>query len=105
MSEVKFPAYRRYTAARQEANNAMIALLAGSRLAAHTLQLTAGSTSLLPQIFPAIPHIRHFNLQTETARQLLLDADSHLGAVAVPYALAVHEDYVMSCLSLLKSIG
>lgn len=105
MPEVLFPEYRMYVEMRQNANNAMMALLAGSRLAAHTLQLTEGSSSLLPEIFPAVPHIRRFNLKTGSARQLLLDADSHLGAVAVPYALAVHEDFVMSALSIMRSSG
>lgn len=105
MGEVHFPGYRVYTASREEANNAMMALLVGSRLAAHTLRLTEGSTRVLSDIFPAVPHIRRFNLRTESARQLLLDADTHLGAAAVPYALAVHEDFVMTSLELLKSSG
>jgi hypothetical protein len=83
----------------------MMALLAGSRLAAHTLQLTAGSLRLLPEMFPAVPDIRMFNLRTEVARELLLDADSHLGAVAVPYALAVHEDFMISVIEVLKAEG
>jgi hypothetical protein len=103
--EVGIPAYRNYIAARQDANNAMMALLAGSRLAAHTLQLTQGSQRLLPEIFPAVDHIRRFNLQTDRARQLLVDADSHLGAVAVPYALAVHEDFMLQVLNLIKQHG
>jgi len=41
---VEFPLFRRYESSRQEANNAMMALLAGSKLAAHTLQLTTGSS-------------------------------------------------------------
>jgi hypothetical protein len=105
MPEVRFPEYRTYTATWQEANNAMMALLAGSRLAVHTLQLTAGSLRLLPEIFPAVDYIRRFNLKTETARQLLLNADSHLGAVAVPYALAVHEDFVMTALNMMQAAG
>lgn len=105
MAEVKFPLYNTYTATRKDADNAMMALLAGSRLAEHTLQLTAGSQRLLPEMFPAVPHIKRFNLRTETARRLLLDADSHLGAVAVPYALAVHEDFVISVIAMLRSAG
>ena len=105
MAEIRFPAYRNYEASRIEANNAMMALLAGSRLAANTLLLTEGSHALLPTMFPRVPHIRRFNLTTEAARQLLLDADSHLGAVAVPYALAVHEDFIMTAISMLKDAG
>lgn len=102
---MKFLLYRNYVAVRQDANNAIMALLAGSRLAAHTLQLTDGSHKLLAEIFPAVPHISRFNLTTEDARSLLYDADSHLGAIAVPYAQAVHEDFVMSCLAFMRKSG
>lgn len=102
---MEFPAFRRYEAVRQEANNAMMALLAGSKLAAHTLQLTAGSARLLPEIFPGVEHVSYFNLRTDVATQLLLDTGHHLGAVAVPYALAVHEDFVMTVLDLVSGFG
>lgn len=83
----------------------MMALLAGSKLAAHTLQLTEGSTRLLPEIFPGVEHVSYFNLRTDAATQLLLDTGHHLGAVAVPYALAVHEDFVMTVLETLTQFG
>ena len=102
---MEYPGFRRYEAVRQEANNAMMALLAGSKLAAHTLQLTSGSVRLLPEIFPGVPHIGYFNLRTDVAAQLLAEVGHHLGAVAVPYALAVHEDFVISTLELLDSLG
>jgi len=102
---MEFPAYRQYEAIRQEANNAMMALLAGSELAAHTLRLTAGSSRLLPEIFPGVDHITYFNLRTDAATHLLLDTGHHLGAVAVPYALAVHEDFVVTVLDLLNQFG
>lgn len=102
---VEFPDFRQYEATRQEANNAMMALLAGSKLAAHTLQLTSGSRQLLPEIFPGVEHISYFNLRTDSATELLLDSGHHLGAVAVPYALAVHEDFVMTVLAMLDTMG
>jgi len=105
MVEVRFPIYRTYTASRQEADNAMMALLVGSRLAAHTLQLTVGSPRLLPEMFPAVQDIKKFNLKTVMARELLSNADTHLGAVAVPYALAVHEDFMISVIAMLKGVG
>lgn len=57
---VEFPAFRRYEATRQKANNALMAMLAGSQLAAHTLQLTSGSTQLLPEILPGVAEIQYF---------------------------------------------
>lgn len=83
----------------------MMALLAGSKLAAHTLQLTAGSSQLLPDIFPGVDHISYFNLRTDVATDLLLNTGHHLGAVAVPYALAVHEDFVVTALQALTGLG
>ena len=103
MAEALYPAYRRYVDSRVEVNNAMMALLAGSRLAAHTLQLTEGSSATLPEVFPAVEHIRRFNLRSDVARDLLGDADYHLASVAVPYALATHEDYVTATLEWLKT--
>jgi hypothetical protein len=105
MAIVRFAAYRQYEATRTQASNAMMALLAGAQLAAHMLKLTEGSQRLLPEVFPQVEHITRFNLTSEAARQILNDADAHLGAMSVPYALALHEDYLKTCLSLLETAG
>ncbi|MFC8247478.1 hypothetical protein [Streptomyces chartreusis] len=105
MSIVHFPEYRAYEQDRIRASDAMMALLAGSRLAENTLRLTDGSTRLLPEIFPAVPHIRRMNLTTASARTLLANAEQHLSAMAVPYALAIHEDFVQTCFGLLIKAG
>ncbi|MFJ8152512.1 hypothetical protein [Streptomyces sp. NPDC094468] len=102
MGIVHFLAYRNYEKSRVEANNAMMAMLAGSRLAEHMLGLASGSERMLPEIFPAVEHIGRMNLRVDSARRLLADAESHLSAMAVPYALALHEDYVTICLKLLQ---
>ncbi len=83
----------------------MIALLAGSRLAAHSLQLHAGSPHQLPGVFPAVKDIDRFNLLPDRASQLLLDADAHLAAVAIPYALAVYEAFVKDAINMLENAG
>ncbi|GGD90907.1 hypothetical protein [Microbacterium murale] len=105
MSEVNFHRYREYVRARVEANNAMIALLAGSRLAAHSLQLHEGSPHQLPGLFPAVKDIDRFNLLPGRASELLLDADAHLAAVAIPYALAVYEAFVKDAIALVAEDG
>ncbi len=102
MTVVRFAAYRQYDAVRTEASNAMMALLAGAQLASHMLQLTEGSERLLPEVFPRVPHIGRFNLTSEAARRILDAADTHLGAMSVPYALSIHEDYLKTCLGLLE---
>ncbi len=83
----------------------MMALLAGAQLSTHLLQLTQGSNRLLPEVFPQVPHIKRFNLTTDAANSILLSADQHLGAMAVPYALALHEDHLKSCIVLLEKAG
>lgn len=102
MPEIHYPAYRTYVDTRVEANDAMMALLAGSRLAAHTLQLTEGSTATIASVFPAVEHIRRFDLRSDIARDLLRNADFHLASVAVTYALATHEDFATSTLTRLR---
>ena len=102
---VRFADYRQYEQVRTEASNAVMGLLAGARMAEHMLQLTEGSDRLLPEMFPQIPHIGRLNLKTGAARGILAAGDTHLGAMAVPYALAIHEDYLRTCLTLLKRGG
>jgi hypothetical protein len=91
MAEVKFPAYRQYLEQRQMVNAAVMALLAGSQLASHALQLTEGSDRTMREIFPKVDHIDRFNLKTDTARDLLNHAETHLSAMAIPYIIAVQE--------------
>lgn len=103
--EVKFALYRDMVSNRVLANNAMIALLAGARLASHTLQLAAGSQQMLPAIFPAVPDIDRFNLMPSNAQLLLSQADTHLAAVTVPYALSIQEDFVMATIEMVRTRG
>jgi hypothetical protein len=103
--EVFFLAYREHEARRVEVNNSMMALLAGSQLASHLLNLSAGSSRLLPEIYPSVPHIGRFNLTSEAANNILTSADVHLGAMAVPYTLGLHEDFLKTCLQMLQRAG
>ncbi|WP_028821905.1 hypothetical protein [Propionimicrobium lymphophilum] len=105
MGEIMFREYRDYIENRVRVNNAMMALLAGSKLAAHTLSLTSGSNSTLAEVFPTVEHIKRFNLRSDSARDLLNDADQYIASVTIPYALATHEDFVIKMLHLLESEG
>ncbi|MET3808896.1 hypothetical protein ABIB25_005928 [Nakamurella sp. UYEF19] len=91
MPEVKFASYRQYLEQRQTVNSAVMALLAGSQLASHTLQLTAGSDRTISEIFPLVKHIPRFSLKTDRAQELLSDAEAHLSAMAIPYIISIHE--------------
>lgn len=105
MHEVAFRRYREYVDARVAANNSMIALLAGSRLASHSLQLHAGSPHYLSGLFPQVRDIDRFNLSPDMATVLLDAADAHLSAVAIPYAMAVYEAFVIDAIAILKTDG
>ena len=102
---VRFRAHREYVARKDETNNALMGLLAGAQLSTHFLQLTHGSDMLLPNIFPNVDHIKRFNLTSEVAAAILSSADSHLGMMAVPYVLSLHEDYLRTCTALLEKDG
>lgn len=103
MQEIHFPLYRDYREAIRQANDAVAALLVGSRLSAHVLQLNAGSRHPLSELFPRVEHIRRFNLQTSKAQSLLRDADHHLASITIPYVLAIHEDFVKSAFNYLAT--
>lgn len=87
---------------RDDVNSSIMGLVAGSQMAIHLLRLTEGSDHLLAEVFPNIPHIGRLNLKTSAAREVLDSAETHLSAMAIPYVLAVHEDYMKSCLKLVE---
>lgn len=97
---VNFPAFRQHTQAREDANTAIMGLLFGAQMSARFLTLTDGSAKLLPEMFPGVPHVSRFNLTTADARRVLGNADKHLGMMAVPYALSIHEDLLRSCIDV-----
>jgi hypothetical protein len=105
MGLIRFKEFNRVNESRVVVNNAMVALLAGSRLASHTLNLTSGSPQLLPQIFPRVANIDRFNLVPDQAKALLDAADQHVAAVSVPYALSVHEDFTMAIIEMVRTRG
>lgn len=102
---VKFAAYRQYLDQVQQANSAVMALLGGSQLAIHTLQLTEGSDRTMGEIFPSVPHIERFNLKTAAASAYLKDAEPHLSAMAIPYILSIHESLFGVFERMLKKSG
>lgn len=105
MTLVRYPEFRLLQAQRQAANSSMMALLVGSRLAVHTLSLTAGSDMRLSQIFPRVPHIERFDLTTDVAQALLDSSEEHLAVMAVPYVMALHENMMLHCCSMLVPVG
>ncbi|WP_157411551.1 hypothetical protein [Actinoplanes rectilineatus] len=105
MAIVKYAQWRDYGQQRIQTNDTVMGLLAGSKLAAQTLNLTAGSTLTLSQIFPKVEHIARFNLRADRARQVLEEAEILLGILAVPQILALHEDLFQGMSSMLVTEG
>lgn len=97
--------YRKYDAQRIEANNAIMALLAGSKLAENVLNLTTGSSHRLAEIFPQVSNIERLNLKTSEAQTILASAENHVGGMAIPYVLSIHEDYIVGLCRLLAEVG
>ena len=104
MRIVKYAQYQDHERQRIQTNDTMMGLLAGSKLAAQTLSLTSGSQLVLSQIFPAVEHIERFNLRTDKAREILDNAESLLGILAVPQVIALHEDLLRGMLDLVVEV-
>lgn len=102
MGIVNYLAYREHNRLRVQTNDTMMGLLAGSKIAAQTLNLTSGSELRLREIFPRVEHIRRFNLKTEKAQEVLEKAEYFLGILAVPQVIALQEDVMVGMLMLLE---
>ncbi len=103
--EVKYRGYREYIESRVTINNSMMAILAGTKLAAFTLSRSKGSDLTLKKLYPEVRHIGKFNLNADNAIKILADAEEHLAAVALTYALATHENFVIQSLDMLRAEG
>lgn len=98
-------AFRKFERARIDSNDAMMALLVGSRLGSHTLALAEGSPHLLGTMFPAVDEIQRFNRSIRDARALIQSAERHLTFMAIPYALAVYADFLIDSILLARESG
>ncbi|MDR6507726.1 hypothetical protein [Arthrobacter oryzae] len=103
MRTINYPSYRSHEKQRIQTNDTMMGLLVGSKLAAATLELTAGSTVTLSKMFPTVEHIRRFDHVADTARDVLSDAEPLLGIMAVPFVLGLHEDLIVGMLKMVNA--
>ena len=99
---VRFAQFIDYENRLTEISNSLMGLLAGSKLASHLLILNEGSTKLLPEVFPKVEHIQRFSLTSEKAREILEEAEVHLGTMGTPYILALHEDFMNVCINFFQ---
>jgi hypothetical protein len=105
MSEILYPYYREYSKNRSDANTSMMALLSGSQLAAHLLQLTNGSAMTLSEIFPAVEHSSRFDLRSDRAREILVDSEHNISTVGIPFVISFHEAYISDCIDFANNHG
>lgn len=103
MRTVSYLSYRIHEHQRIQTNDTMMGLLVGSKLAAATLELTAGSAVTLSKMFPRVEHIRRFDHLTDKARAVLSDAEPLLGTMAVPFVMGLHEDLIVGMLKLINA--
>src|SRR6266496_2979500 len=100
---VKFPACRRYKAARVAASDSLMALLIGARLGEHALSTSpADPSARLPELFGRIPGIDRVNRTVTDAARLLADAEHHLASMGVPYVLGVQGAFVGETITMLR---
>ena len=103
---VRFPAYRRYSEARVEVSDSMMALLIGARLGEHALKTSpASSDARLPDLFGQIPGISRVNRTAADAAALLAGGELHLTYMAIPYALSVHASFVIAAARMVRQAG
>jgi hypothetical protein len=102
---ILFPAYRTYQEARIAANDAMMALLIGSRLGAHTLELNAGSPHLIPEIFPGVNGAKRLNRTVADAQSLMRSSEKYLAYMAIPFVLSVHATLLVAAVRMIREDG
>lgn len=105
LPQVKFAEFRALEKRRIDASNTIWAMIVGSKMAASTLQLTRGSTRTLAEMFPSLEHIARFDMRSDRARELMDDAETEMSTMGMAYAIALHEDFLKSCLAMLIPIG
>jgi hypothetical protein len=101
---IQFPAYRSFETSRIATNDAAMALLVSTQLAAYTLDQVPDSArdNHIPDIFSDLGHIGRLNRTVDDARAIVLDAERQLAYMAIPFVLSVYEMYVLDVIGLLR---
>jgi hypothetical protein len=102
---VKFARFRELEKRRVDSSNRIWAIIVGSKMAASTLQLTKGSSRTLAEIFPSLQHVGRFDMRSDKAAALLGDAELEMCTMGMAHAIALHEDFVKTCLEMLIPSG
>lgn len=102
---INFPAYRNFKKSRIESNDAMIALLIGSRLAGKYLQTKKGRNARLPEIYEDIAGIKKLDIRVSAALKVLKNAEKHHAHMALPYTLSIYADFLVFLAKMLNENG
>lgn len=81
------------------------AMIVGSNMAASTLEATRDSSQTLSKLFPEIAHVKRFDMRSDSAKKLMGSAETEMSTMGMTYAIALHEDFVKSCLAMLLPLG
>lgn len=103
--EVKFAQFRELEQRRINASNMIWAMIVGSNMAASTLHATRESSQTLSELFPEIAHVKRFDMRSDSAKKLMGNAEIEMSTMGMTYAIALHEDFVKSCLAMLLPLG
>jgi hypothetical protein len=104
---VRFPAYRTFEASRIATNDAAMALLVSTRIAALTLDKVPASKASqhLPALFPSVEHMKRLDRTAADAKDLILDAERHFTYMAIPFVLTVYSTFIVDAIRLLRDAG
>lgn len=100
--EIWFPAYRRHEAARIRASDAVMALLAATRIAVHKLADVGDQSEMLPIAMAEIPDLERMNRNISDSRRVIDEAERQLVIMTIPYVLSVHHAFVADCIEMLE---
>jgi hypothetical protein len=104
---IQFASYRLFEASRAAANDAMMALLVGSRVAGASLARRDASDMgrHLPELFPSLPDVQRMNRTAEDTIGLLANAERHLTYMGIPFVLSVYQTLAVETIRLLRRQG
>lgn len=100
-STVKFPIFRRYEQSRVEMNDSIMTIIVGLGVASTALSPEKNSDRIA-DIFDGVAHVERMNVDLKSFGLKIIDTESHLATMALPYILSLHEDYILTCLELLR---
>lgn len=102
---IKFREFRIYEESRIQMNDSIMTILVGLGLASNTVNKSHKSNEYLTKVFSAVDHVERMDVTLLSYEAKLVDAESHLAIMAVPYVLSLHEEYVISSLKMVSRAG